>query len=163
MVVTEEKILKLLDNVSDPEIPALSIADMGILRGVAIVDDQVIVTVTPTYSGCPAMYEIRRRIVEELKNNGIVGVKIDTVLSPAWTTDWMSDDAKQRLKESGIAPPTKTTEFSLDNIINQKDFVPCPFCDSENTELRAEFSATSCKALYYCNACEQPYEHFKCH
>ncbi len=163
MVVTEEKILKLLDNVSDPEIPALSIADMGILRGVKIVDDQVIVTVTPTYSGCPAMYEIRRRIVEELKENGIVGVKIDTVLSPAWTTDWMSDDAKQRLKESGIAPPTKTNEFSLDNIINHKDFVPCPFCSSEETELRAEFSATACKSLYYCNSCEQPYEHFKCH
>ena len=163
MVVTEEKILKLLDNVSDPEIPALSIADMGILRGVKIVDDQVIVTVTPTYSGCPAMYEIRRRIVEELKENGIVGVKIDTVLSPAWTTDWMSEDAKQRLKESGIAPPTKTTVFSLDNIINQKDFVLCPFCDSENTELRAEFSATACKSLYYCNDCLQPYEHFKCH
>lgn len=163
MVISEEKILRLLDNVSDPEIPALSIADMGILRGVTIADDKVTVTVTPTYSGCPAMYEIRRRIVEELKDNGIVGVKIDTILSPAWTTDWMTDEAKRKLKESGIAPPTNTSTYDINDILSNKTTVPCPFCDSENTELRAEFSATSCKALYYCNDCLQPYEHFKCH
>lgn len=163
MVIEEENILRMLDNVSDPEIPALSIAEMGILRGVKITDGQVVVTVTPTYSGCPAMYDIRKSIVEELKKNGVEGVKIVTVLSPAWTTDWMTDEAKRKLKESGIAPPTKTTEFSLDNILNQKDFVPCPFCDSKETELRAKFSATACKALYYCNACEQPFEQFKCH
>ena len=163
MVITEEKILEILENVSDPEIPYLSIADMGILRKVEIDDDNIIVTVTPTYSGCPAMYEIRRRIVEELRSNGFDNIKIETVLSPAWTTDWMSDEAKEKLKKSGIAPPGKTTDFSIDNILNNTQTLECPFCNSDNTELRAEFSATACKSLYFCNNCHQPFEHFKCH
>lgn len=163
MVITEEKILEILENVSDPEIPYLSIADMGILRCARIEDDIAIITVTPTYSGCPAMYEIRKRIVEELRANGVEKVKVETVLSPAWTTDWMSDEAKEKLKKSGIAPPGKTNEFSIDNILNNKDFVACPFCNSDNTEMRAEFSATACKSLYFCNNCDQPFEHFKCH
>jgi ring-1,2-phenylacetyl-CoA epoxidase subunit PaaD len=163
MVITEEEILKMLDKVSDPEIPALSIADMGILRGVRLTDDGVLITITPTYSGCPAMYEIRRRIVEELKSNGVEGIKIDTVLSPAWTTDWMSDEAKAKLKESGIAPPKTSTGYEIDNILNNVHSVECPYCNSANTELRAEFSSTACKSLYYCKSCEQPFEHFKCH
>lgn len=163
MVITEEKILEILENVSDPEIPYLSIADMGILRGARIEDDIAIITVTPTYSGCPAMYEIRKRIVEELRSNGVEKVKVETVLSPAWTTDWMSDEAKEKLKKSGIAPPGKTSEFSIDNILNNKNSVACPFCNSDNTEMRAEFSATACKSLYFCNNCDQPFEHFKCH
>lgn len=164
MVITEVEILKLLDNVCDPEIPVLSIADMGILRDVSLVEGEgVLVKITPTYSGCPAMYEIRRRIVEELRENGIDGVKIETVLSPAWTTDWMSGNAKRKLKEFGIAPPSSASTNDLEVILNHKHSVECPYCNSENTELRAEFSSTACKSLYFCNSCEQPFEHFKCH
>lgn len=163
MVITEEYILHLLEKVCDPEIPALSIADMGILRSVRLEDERVIVTITPTYSGCPAMYEIRRRIVEELKEYSIDNVRIETILSPAWTTDWMTPEAKEKLKQSGIAPPGKTKDFSFDNILSNKSNIECPYCNSENTELRAEFSATSCKSLFYCSDCDQPFEHFKCH
>jgi ring-1,2-phenylacetyl-CoA epoxidase subunit PaaD len=136
---------------------------MGILRGVTIADDKVTVTVTPTYSGCPAMYEIRRRIVEELKDNGIVGVKIDTVLSPAWTTDWMTEETKIKLKDYGIAPPEKTSnDDDFLTSLSSTKVVPCPFCDSFETKLQSQFGSTACKSQYFCNSCNQPFEHFKC-
>lgn len=151
-----------LEEVKDPEIPVVSVVDMGIVRDISQQDSEWVVQITPTYSGCPAMQVIATDIAKALKQDGFTQVRIETILSPAWTTDWMSDKGRQNLKEYGIAPPKKTCA-STRSPFKQPDMTqPCPFCDSASTELRSMFGSTACKALYYCNGCHQPFESFKC-
>jgi ring-1,2-phenylacetyl-CoA epoxidase subunit PaaD len=146
--------------VVDPEIPVLTIADLGVLRDVSVVDGHVEVAITPTYSGCPAMNMIALEIELALARAGINKPTINTVLSPAWTTDWMSDAGRGKLRDYGIAPPQagsgRRALFGVER-------VACPQCGSEDTQVLSEFGSTSCKALWRCNACREPFDYFKCH
>ena len=147
-------------SVVDPEIPVLTIADLGVLREVAVNDGHVEIAITPTYSGCPAMNMIALEIELALEREGFGRPKIRTVLSPAWTTDWMSDDGRRKLREYGIAPPEPA---SSRRALFGMQAVACPQCGSENTELLSEFGSTSCKALWRCKSCREPFDYFKCH
>lgn len=146
--------------VVDPEIPVLTIADLGVLREVTVTDDGVEVAITPTYSGCPAMNMIALEIELALEREGIRNPKIRTVLSPAWTTDWMSEEGRQKLKEYGIAPPQ--TGGGRRALFGEQQ-VACPQCGSVETEVLSEFGSTSCKALWRCKSCREPFDYFKCH
>ena len=146
--------------VVDPEIPVLTIADLGVLREIAVSDGQVEVAITPTYSGCPAMNMIALEIEVALEREGIRNPRVRTVLSPAWTTDWMSDDGRRKLKEYGIAPPQAG---SGRRALFGEQQVACPQCGSVETEVLSEFGSTSCKALWRCRRCREPFDYFKCH
>ena len=146
--------------VVDPEIPVLTIADLGVLRDVAIKDGCVEIAITPTYSGCPAMNMISLEIELALERGGIRNPKVRTVLSPAWTTDWMSDDGRQKLRDYGIAPPQAG---SGRRALFGEQQVACPQCGSDDTEVLSEFGSTSCKALWRCKSCREPFDYFKCH
>jgi ring-1,2-phenylacetyl-CoA epoxidase subunit PaaD len=146
--------------VVDPEIPVLTIADLGVLREITLTDGGIEVAITPTYSGCPAMNMIALEIELALERVGFCKPKIRTVLSPAWTTDWMSEDGRRKLKEYGIAPPLRG---SSRRALFGMQVVACPQCGSENTELLSEFGSTSCKALWRCKSCREPFDYFKCH
>jgi ring-1,2-phenylacetyl-CoA epoxidase subunit PaaD len=147
-------------SVVDPEIPVLTIADLGVLREMAISDGRVEVAITPTYSGCPAMNMITLEIELALERAGFRNSKVRTVLSPAWTTDWMSEDGRRKLREYGIAPPQAGSSRRALFGVEQ---VACPQCGSENTEMLSEFGSTSCKALWRCKNCREPFDYFKCH
>ncbi len=151
--INRDQVFQLLEKVTDPEIPVISIHDLGILRDVLVNENEVEVVITPTYSGCPAMLEIERNINNTLKVAGIENLKITTILSPPWTTDWMSEDGKRKLKEYGIAPPNPTDESDIQ----------CPNCGSQNTSLVSQFGSTACKSLFKCNDCLEPFDYFKCH
>ena len=169
----------LLDVVADPEIPVLSIAELGVLREVAVetlgeseggpasggasreASERVTVTITPTYSGCPAMTVIEMDIRDVLLRAGFGAVRVETVLSPAWTTDWLADTGREKLRALGIAPPVgaaagKGVLFSLDPDVS------CPRCGSADTHMLSRFGSTACKALYRCAACQEPFDYFKC-
>ncbi len=146
--------------VVDPEIPVLTIADLGVLREITVTDDGVEVTITPTYSGCPAMNMIALEIELALERAGFSKPTIRTVLSPAWTTDWMSEDGRRKLREYGIAPPQPAS--SRRALFGVQE-VACPQCGSTETELLSEFGSTACKALWRCKACREPFDYFKCH
>ena len=156
MVDTTESIYDTLGRVTDPEVPVLTILDLGIVRNVEWKDGECIVTITSTYTGCPAMDMIAAQIRMELAAAGYNKVRIEQSIRPAWTTDWMSEAGKQKLKEYGIAPPDK--RFSI-----PEDGVTCPRCGSSNTRLVSEFGSTACKALYQCRDCQEPFDFFKCH
>ena len=158
--ITEKEIWKILSEVNDPEIPVLSIIDLGILREVKVQDEWVEVIITPTYSGCPAMDFIGMDIRKALIDNGFDNTKITYQLSPAWTTDWMTEEGKQKLKMYGIAPPVAK---SFDKNYLENIQVECPHCNSMNTILVSQFGSTACKALYKCNDCGEPFDYFKCH
>lgn len=147
-------------SVVDPEIPVLTISDLGVLREVVVDGDQVEVEITPTYSGCPAMNMIALEIELALERAGFRHPKVRTVLSPAWTTDWMSEEGRQKLRAYGIAPPQAS---SSRRALFGAQTVACPQCGSENTELLSEFGSTSCKALWRCKSCREPFDYFKCH
>lgn len=156
-----EEVKKILEEVVDPEIPVLTIEDLGILRNVEWLDDQLIITITPTYSGCPAMKMIETEIELTLKKHGFANVLVKSVLSPAWTTDWMSENGRRKLEEYGIAPPAHTTADKKVLLgINKQ--VRCPRCKSENTEMKSQFGSTACKSLYVCRDCKEPFDYFKC-
>ena len=163
----ENQIWQLLESVSDPEIPVLSVVDLGIIRTVSIQEDlvglnekKVLVTITPTYTGCPAMDMISGQIRMVLSEEGFKHVQIIQTLSPAWTTDWMSESGKQKLKAYGIAAPIGK---SFDQIYLNDLNVACPQCGSEKTKLVSEFGSTACKALFRCEDCMEPFDYFKCH
>lgn len=161
----KDEIWDLLSEVKDPEIPVLSITDLGIAREVSIEDGKVIVRITPTYSGCPAMKAIEQEIEKTLRVNGIQNLEVKKDFSETWTTDWMSDKAKKKLKDYGIAPPGKTEKDEDDFLKTLKGssrVIPCPYCNSTGTELQSEFGSTACKSQYYCHDCDEPFEHFKC-
>lgn len=145
----------------DPEVPALSILDLGIVREVEISDDHIQVDVTPTYSGCPAMKTIENEIISALRSKGFNNVSIRTVYSPVWTTDWLTEQAKEKLKNYGIAPPAKGADEEFIPLMLSAEQVSCPYCNSADTVLRSRFGSTACKSLYFCNSCKQPFEYFK--
>lgn len=153
----------LLEEVTDPEIPVLNVVEMGIIRSIEYENGKLIVKITPTYSGCPAMNAIESEIKNKLRDNGIRDFQVKTDFAETWTTDWMTEEAKLKLKDYGIAPPGKTgEEEDLFKGIRNIKIVPCPYCDSLNTELQSEFGSTACKSQYYCKECNEPFEHFKC-
>jgi ring-1,2-phenylacetyl-CoA epoxidase subunit PaaD len=158
--MVRENILHILSAVTDPEIPVLSVIDLGIIRDIIITDDSVTIMISPTYTGCPAMDMISMHIRLALAAAGFSNVTIQQVLSPAWTTDWMTEAGKQKLKAYGIAPPVGK---SFDKMYLEELEIACPQCNSINTSVIAEFGSTSCKALFRCNDCKEPFDYFKCH
>lgn len=161
--ISTEQIWSILGEVKDPEVPVLSVTDLGIVREIKMDHEQVEVFITPTYSGCPAMDVIRVNIRIVLLQHGFPKVKITTVLSPAWTTDWMSEKGKQQLKAYGIAPPTPVQQVCHTKLFHQEEAIPCPRCNSYHTQRISEFGSTACKALYRCLDCQEPFDYFKCH
>jgi ring-1,2-phenylacetyl-CoA epoxidase subunit PaaD len=161
--IAAEKIWKLLEDVNDPEVPVLSVIDLGIIRNVKINNDEVEVVITPTYSGCPAMDAISMNIRLALLQYGYNKIKITSVLSPAWTTDWMSEHGKEKLKSFGIAPPSSKQQVCHTELFHKGEAIPCPRCNSYNTALISQFGSTACKALYVCEECKEPFDYFKCH
>ena len=153
----------ILSKVTDPEVPVLTITDLGIVRDVKMDDDQLEIVITPTYSGCPAMDMITVNIRIALLSHGFNNVKITTVLSPAWTTDWMSEEGKEKLKAYGIAPPNPKQQACRDDLFATNEAVQCPHCNSYHTHRVSEFGSTACKALYQCDDCREPFDYFKCH
>lgn len=159
----ERRALEALSRVKDPEMPVIDIRELGILRAVSLRDDgTVVVDITPTYSGCPAMETIEEEIRNELASDGFSKVEIRRVLSPPWTTDWISDEGKRKLKEFGIAPPAGSAS-DLVSIGGRDSAVECPYCGSKRTSSKSPFGPTSCKALYFCEGCHQPFEYLKPH
>ena len=158
-----QKARLLLESVTDPEVPVLTVNDLGIIREVRLADDGALeVVITPTYSGCPAMGVIEVNIRAALQEGGIDKVRVITVLAPAWTTDWLSADGRRKLLEYGIAPPA---EASLDKkaLYGERRALGCPHCGSSDTEMISQFGSTACKALFRCRECLEPFDYFKCH
>lgn len=155
-----ERALAAAADVVDPEIPVLSIVDLGVLRAVDVEGGTVRLAITPTYSGCPAMRMIELSLETALRAAGIEKFRIETVLSPAWTTDWLSDEGRRKLRAFGIAPPAGAASRRA---LFGADAVSCPRCGSTETERIAEFGSTACKALYRCRQCREPFDYFKCH
>lgn len=160
-MLTTEQAWAVLARVADPEIPVISVTELGIVREVAASAQGVEVVVTPTYSGCPATEAIERSIVDALREAGAAGVHVQTRLAPAWTTDWIAPEAKEKLRRYGIAPPGAVAEVTAVQPIGFVPRVDCPLCGSRNTERLSAFGATACKALYRCRDCREPFEHFK--
>lgn len=175
----EKKLWSILAGIADPEVPVLSIVDLGIVRNIILhqypplepapiaigvgSDGGVEVIITPTYSGCPALDMIAMNIRLALLENGFTNIKITTVLSPPWTTDWMSQEGKQKLKKYGIAPPNPRLPVRNNDLFAAHEAVQCPQCNSYHTHRISEFGSTACKALYRCDDCKEPFDYFKCH
>lgn len=158
----KNEVEQILETVCDPEIPVLTINDLGIIREVKVHPDELIeVVITPTYTGCPAMHTIEVNIRAALQEQGFDKVKVTTVLSPAWTTDWLSEDGKRKLKEYGIAPPIGSA--NKNSLLGEESEIPCPCCSSTNTRMVSQFGSTACKALFQCRECLEPFDYFKCH
>jgi len=161
LAVNTDKIWKYLEEVLDPEVPVINIVELGIVRDVNETEHGVEVVITPTYTGCPAMKLIEDDIRFNLKSHGIDDVKIKTILSPAWTTDWITTEAKEKLRVYGIAPPDKASH-DKNVLFGPPKVVACPQCNSRNTEMKSQFGSTACKALYSCKDCLEPFDYFKC-
>lgn len=159
-MLSKEKIISILSEIPDPEIPVISIQELGVLRDVVVNGNEVEVIITPTYSGCPAMKQIENDVIALLKKNGIENGKVKMVYDPAWTTDWIPEEAREKLRKYGITPPEKT---SMDKGALMGKKKVCPHCGSENTEMVSQFGSTACKALYKCLDCREPFDYFKCH
>ncbi|MGM0636434.1 MAG: 1,2-phenylacetyl-CoA epoxidase subunit PaaD [Bacteroidota bacterium] len=156
----DTEVFDILKGVSDPEIPVLSIIDLGVVRSAEVDGKKVKVKITPTYSGCPAMDVIGDDIKKALADEGYLA-EVKLVLSPAWTTDWMTDEGKKALKDYGIAPPMSPTA-DKEALLGNKRVIPCPQCESKNTQLVSQFASTACKAMFKCNDCEETFDYFKC-
>jgi ring-1,2-phenylacetyl-CoA epoxidase subunit PaaD len=167
--VTADQVWAWLGEVPDPEIPVISVVDLGIVREVAFEDDTCVVTITPTYSGCPAMQVIAEDVEQALRAHGLARLRVDTRLTPAWTTDWMSEAGKAALKGYGIAPPVQQVIdiSALSHGVRRhaiaQPVVACPHCGSTHTRVTSQFGSTPCKALYQCLDCREPFDYFKCH
>jgi len=161
--ISTAAIWKILEQVNDPEVPVLSVIDLGIVRNVEVQNDEVIVTVTPTYSGCPATDVINMSIRMALLENGYKSIQLKTILSPAWTTEWMTEAGKEKLKAYGIAPPKPQQMVCTPDSFQQEEAIQCPHCNSYHTKLISRFGSTACKALYQCEDCKEPFDYFKCH
>jgi ring-1,2-phenylacetyl-CoA epoxidase subunit PaaD len=173
---TLDQIWNWMEEVVDPEIPVISVVDLGIVRDLTWCEDQgepkLIVTITPTYSGCPATAVIKRDIVTALRERGITNMQIETRLAPAWTTDWLSEQGKRRLREYGIAPPQRfhrrpvsgsSQSCCSESYAESEAAIECPRCGSKNARMVSQFGSTPCKAFYVCDACCEPFDYFKCH
>ena len=152
-----------LQEICDPEIPVLSIVDLGMIRDAKMVDDFLEIIITPTYTGCPAVDMIAATIKMDLQSRGFQKVNVTQAISPAWTTDWMTETGKQNLKAYGIAPPNPKQQVCKQELFVQDEAVQCPRCDSWHTHRISEFGSTACKALYQCEDCMEPFDYFKCH
>lgn len=162
MVVDQSHIEEVLKQVTDPEIPVLTIQDLGIYQGFEVDGGKIVVKITPTYTGCPAMDMISVNVKSAMQEAGYSNVEVKLVLSPTWTTDMISEDGLKKLREYGIAPPVeKTSDKSY--LTGEQKSVPCPQCNSENTECISHFGSTACKALYKCLDCKEPFDYFKCY
>jgi len=160
--LTREQVLAWLHDVKDPEIPVLSVVELGVVRDVSVGSGEVVVTITPTYSGCPALHLMETEILAALAEHGVPEGRVETVFREAWTTDWMTDEAREKLRAFGIAPPLKA-RLDGDSLVplRRKVSIACPFCGSHQTVLRSEFGSTACKAIYTCSECRQPFDYFK--
>ncbi|MCB0522483.1 MAG: phenylacetate-CoA oxygenase subunit PaaJ [Lewinellaceae bacterium] len=160
--MNKEEVIGILTTVTDPEIPVLTVMDLGIIRDVQVsADGAVKVVITPTYTGCPAMHAIEVNIRSVLQENGFDNVNVTTVLSPAWTTDWLTEDGKRKLKEYGIAPPVGSADKN--SLLGEALKIECPQCGSTNTKMISQFGSTACKSLFRCLDCLEPFDYFKCH
>ncbi len=161
----KDHIYSILQEVCDPEVPVLTILDLGIVRDIQFHEEEVEIIITPTYSGCPAMDAISVDIKLKLIEQGFKKVKVSYALSPAWTTDWMSEEGKKKLQAYGIAPPQKITNNTRLHkmLFEEEGHIECPQCHSLNTKMLSQFGSTACKALYQCNDCKEPFDYFKCH
>jgi len=167
----KQEVLTILETVSDPEVPVLSVVDLGIIRNIEIVltpplggrGASLIISITPTYTGCPAIEVMNMNMRMALLEAGFTDIKIIQVLSPAWTTDWMSEHGKEKLKVYGIAPPHPRQTVCTPDSFQTEEAVQCPRCNSFHTRLVSQFGSTACKALYQCNDCKEPFDYFKCH
>jgi len=158
---TAERVREILDSVKDPEIPVVSVVELGIVRDVEVTGTHVSITITPTYSGCPAMREIELDIRSALRSAGAGNVTIETVHAPAWTTDWIGVDAREKLRAYGIAPPGPAAQSGLITLTHRRADVSCPRCGSRDTVLQSEFGSTACKAIHVCNTCREPFDELK--
>ena len=165
-----QQVLAILETVSDPEVPVLSVIDLGIVREIIAlpayqggVSWGLQILITPTYTGCPAIDVMNINIRMALLEAGFTNITIKQVLSPAWTTDWMSENGKEKLKAYGIAPPQYKQAVCTPDSFQQDEAIPCPMCNSYHTRLVSQFGSTACKALYQCNDCKEPFDYFKCH
>jgi ring-1,2-phenylacetyl-CoA epoxidase subunit PaaD len=161
MSLTRDSVYDVLRTVMDPEVPVISVVELGIIRDVQLDEDVVRVTVTPTYSGCPAMHEIESDIRSALVKAGARDVEVITTFAPAWTTDWIGAEAREKLRAYGIAPPGRAEQGGLITLTRRRAPVQCPFCASRDTRLQSEFGSTACKAIHVCNSCRQPFDEFK--
>jgi len=157
--ISRDQVLEWLSVVPDPEIPVLTITDLGIVRDVRV-NDEVVVSLTPTYTGCPATEFIEQSVLDALHSRGVDNVSIDRVLSPPWTTDWISKEGRDKLREYGIAPPEQGA--SKRALLHGDRSIACPRCGSLESSLVSEFGSTACKASYKCTTCLEPFEYFKC-
>ncbi len=158
---TEQEIWEILSKIPDPEIPVINIVELGILRSISIENEDLKIVITPTYSGCPAMNQIEDDINQMLNEIGINHFEIKVKYKPAWTTDWLTEEAKAKLLEYGISPPLSSSK-DKSKITGKSNEVICPNCKSYNTELVSQFGSTACKALYKCTDCLEPFDYFKC-
>ncbi len=162
MTHQKEDIWNLIKDIPDPEIPVITILELGVLRDIDFdMSGNPVVVITPTYTGCPAMKMFEDEILTVLRENGIDHGSIRTVYSPAWTTDWISDEAKEKLREYGIAPP-QGKSYDKSSLIGEPKHVKCPRCGTMNTTLVSQFGSTACKALWKCEDCLEPFDYFKC-
>ena len=161
-MIDEQQIWNILEEVKDPEVPVLSVIDLGIVRSVKTRNDQIDIIITPTYSGCPAMDVINMDIRLKLIEKGFRNITIQQQLSPACTTDWLSEEGKKKLKAFGIAPPNAKQQFCTSEMFMQ-EAVQCPRCNSWHTELISQFGSTACKSMYRCLDCKEAFDYFKCH
>jgi ring-1,2-phenylacetyl-CoA epoxidase subunit PaaD len=155
-------IRSILSTIPDPEIPVLTIDDLGVIRKAEWRGEELVIVITPTYTGCPAMGQFEDDIIAKLKNNGYLNSKIEVTYDPPWTTDWLSETAKQKLQDYGIAPPEEKTSDKHYLIGTEKSNITCPQCKSSNTKMISQFGSTACKALYQCQDCKEPFDYFKC-
>lgn len=158
---TSTAVLEILQAVKDPEVPVLSVVELGVVRGAEVEGKRVTVTITPTYSGCPALQVMEQEITSALHDAGFEEVTVKTAYSPAWTTDWIPESAREKLRAYGIAPPGAAGDTELVTLGPTVRTVNCPFCGSSNTTRKSEFGSTACKSLHVCHSCRQPFEHFK--
>lgn len=157
-MISEKSVWRALEKVKDPEIPVVSVVEMGIVREVRVEGDAVTVTMTPTFSGCPALDVMEREIAAAVRALGAAPVTVETVLHPPWTSEWISEQAREKLKLFGLAPPPR---HDGNVAVTFYEPVPCPRCDSKDTVVRNTFGSTLCRAIYYCNVCQEPFEQFK--
>jgi ring-1,2-phenylacetyl-CoA epoxidase subunit PaaD len=158
---SKKQILEALSQIPDPEIPVISIVELGVIRDVVITDKQVEVILTPTYSGCPAMKQMEDDVRAKLLELGFEDIKLTNVYNPPWTTDWLSNEAKLKLQNYGIAPPEETTT-DKSFLTGKKKSITCPRCKSTTTQMVSQFGSTACKALYKCSECLETFDYFKC-
>ena len=158
--IDKQQIWDYLAEIPDPEIPVINVIELGVVRDVEIENDNITVVITPTYSGCPAMKMIEEDVVKHLKKKGLKNVTVKSVLSPAWTTDWITEEAKEKLRKYGIAPPDHAVDKA--SLLGKEKFPTCPRCSSNNTKMISQFGSTPCKALYSCKDCLEPFDYFKC-